>query len=554
MSNMSDHNRLYKVLITIAVLAVLLITLYITHKNFLNVYIMVVLRTEVYSYILIAIPVSIAVLYKLAINYFEIEGLNILRLVGSITLFLFSVLFHVLGDIIDEFFLELKVLSLVCLFLLSLTLFFRPKSVSISYLSIALLLTFVPIPRQAIDFLSPTLTRAITSIVSAITSTHVIEFEGMLVLLVKDAAGVDHLFKTESIYGGVASVLSILTISPSIIYFALTSPAPKTKKIVYTAASIAIAVATVFVGNLLRLTLTIELTKHIGYDAALKFFNYTPPIIYVALATFLAIYTAIRLLSMPKIGKHDSSTTIRFVKPPPSLYLALAIYVTLLVAYNVVAPLISMAMLTQFSVSVSGLPQLLEKPATATLNSSNVLTLHSIPGPKISEALSVPDVRSISLNYSGTQFVGYIEIADTPTKFHGWYVCVTLQGFGIEKSWVEVSNTTIHHMIISKDISRLLLSYTVYRLILPEGVAYVRLSIMTPITEADLQERLERARDVIGNVRVVSDSTPHNVYIFDALVVSVNMFTAISIALLTLYIIGRSAEQKGIKILVGGHM
>ncbi|MEM2627329.1 MAG: archaeosortase/exosortase family protein, partial [Ignisphaera sp.] len=159
----------------------ILLTLYITYNDFLNAYIEI-LKMENYSYLIAIIPISVVVLYKLLLSYFEIEGINILRLLGSTTLFLFSILFYLIGDIINEFFLEFKALSIVCLLWSSLTLFFRPKSFAIAYLSIAILLTFVPIPRQAVDYLSSILTRVVASAVSTITSTQVVEREGMLML------------------------------------------------------------------------------------------------------------------------------------------------------------------------------------------------------------------------------------------------------------------------------------------------------------------------------------------------------------------------------------
>lgn len=526
---------------------VISLTLYITYNDFLNAYIEI-LKMENYSYLIAIIPISIAVLYKLLTNEFEIEGINVFRLIGSVSLFLFSILFYLLGDIINEFFLEFKALSIVCLLWSSLALFFRPKNFAIAYLSIAILLTFVPIPRQAIDYLSSILTRVVASVVSTITSTQVVEREGMLMLLVKDATGVNSLFEIAPVCSGVVSILSILTIAPLIAYFAIISSSPKAKKFIYACASLAIAVVIVFIGNLIRLILIIELAKHIGSEVALMFFHYTPSIIYVAIATFLAIYTISKFLSMPKANKQSSSITIKFVKPSLSFYLAIATYAILLITYNSVTPLISAATLTQFSISVASLPQLLEKPATAILNSSNILILHDIPEPRISESLGVPAVRRIILEYNATQFVGYIEVADTPTKFHGWYVCVTAQGYDIERSWVEVGNTTIYHMVISKSRTRLLLSYTIYKLTLPEGVTYVRLSIMTPIIEDNIQEYVEKARSVIGNVKVIDNNLPRGTYVFDALVISTNLFTAISIALLILYAVGKFAEYKGIRL------
>jgi len=531
----------------------ILLTLYITYNDFLNAYIEI-LKMENYSYLIAIIPISVVVLYKLLLSYFEIEGINILRLLGSTTLFLFSILFYLIGDIINEFFLEFKALSIVCLLWSSLTLFFRPKSFAIAYLSIAILLTFVPIPRQAVDYLSSILTRVVASAVSTITSTQVVEREGMLMLLVKDATGASRLFEVAPICSGVVSILSILTISPIIAYFAIISSSSKAKKLLYASTSLAIAVITVFIGNLVRLILIIELTKRVSSEVALMFFHYTPSIIYVAIATFLAIHSISKFLYIPKTSIHSSSIAIKFIKPSLSFYLAIATYAILLITYNSVAPLISAATLTQFSISVSSLPQLLEKPATAILNSSNILILQDIPEPKISESLGVPAVRRIVLEYNETQFVGYIEIADTPTKFHGWYVCVTVQGYDIEKSWVEVGNTTIYHMVISKSRSKFLLSYTIYKLSLPEGITYVRLSIITPIIEENIQEYIDKAREVLGNVKVINDNVQRSTYIFDALMISVNMFTAISIALLILYAIGRFAEHKGIKILIGDRM
>ncbi|MEM1645644.1 MAG: archaeosortase/exosortase family protein, partial [Ignisphaera sp.] len=384
---------MYKVIVILLVFIVILLTLYINYMDFLNAYVKILLQMENYNYLIAVIPISVFTLYRLLMNEFEVEGINIFRLFGSTTLFLFSLLFYLLGDIVNEFFLEFKAFSLVCLLWSSLILFFRPRSFTASCLSIAVLLTFVPIPRQAIDYLLSTLTRVIISIVSTITSTNVIEQEGMLILLVKDAMGVNRLFETTPMYSSITSILSILTITPLVVYFALNSKDSKVKKTIYTIVSITVAVGIIFIGNILELTLIVELTKHVSFEIALKFIHFTPSIIYVVLATFIAVYCVSKLLSKSNIGKQDISKSIKILKPSSSFYLALAAYIILLVTYNSIAPFMVEATLTQLSISVLSLPQLLEKPATAILNSSNILILQDIPEPKISESLGVPAVR-----------------------------------------------------------------------------------------------------------------------------------------------------------------
>lgn len=521
-------------------------------RDFLNVY-FEILKTENYGYLVVVIPISVFILYKLLINEFEIEGINIFRLLVSITLFLFSILFYSLGDITNELFLEFKAFSVICLLWSSLALFLRPRSFAIGYLSIATTLIFVPIPKQAIDYLSSVLIPALTSIVSTITSTHVVEREGMLMILVKDATNINHLYEVASVRSIVTSILSILTLLPFILYFAFVSRSSKKRKVVYIFATFVINALVVFLGNLLKLTLVIELTKHMGSNVALNSLHYISSIIYIIIATFLTIYSASKMLLMPKIDRFNSLTTIKFVKPLPSFYLAIAVYLILLVMYIITIPLVSAAALTQFSASVLNLPQLLDKPSILIPYPSNTSALFVIPEPKIGEVLSIPNVKRVFLNYSNAQFVGYIEVADTPTKFYGWYVCVMLQGFDVEKSWVEVGSIPIYHMVISKNRLRLLLSYTIYRLLSPEGVTYVRLSFITLVDEYNIHERIENIRSVLGNVKIIDGKTPLTGNAFEVLMISVNIFAAINIVLLILYTIGKFVGRKGVRILVGVH-
>ncbi|MEM1541158.1 MAG: archaeosortase/exosortase family protein [Ignisphaera sp.] len=547
-----NSDRLYKIVVLILVAIALAATLYIAYRDYLYVYIRLML-TEDYSYLVVALPIAVGVFLKVILDRFSIEGINVFRAVTSVMFLSTAITFYVIGETVTEMYIELKTLSIVFLLWSFLALFLRSRKLMTGILSMMLLLILIPIPRPIADGLSSFLTEIVARTAAHITSTKLTESNGIIVLITKDSTGIERSFEIAPICSGIVSFLSVLSIAPLVIYLSSKSSTSIRRKAMYTTLSIVSAILTVFLGNISRLVLIILVTRTIGFEEALKFFHYTPSILYVAIATALSLYI------ISKISKEKAVVkpyTISYMKPSIAFSGSIALLLFIAIVFNVLAPAASTVTLAQTTPSVISLPKLLENPTTIVLNSTDIFLFKDVPEPRLGTALGIPIIRSIAFMYNNTIFLGYIEVADVPTKFHGWYVCVTLQGYRIHRSWTELGNITINHMLISKSGNMMLLSYAIYRYILQEGTTYIRLSIMTPISN-EYSEQLQMARDILGNVRSIEISRSRTTYVLDLSMIITNTSVVIGFMLLILHYLGkylqklyirRSREEKGLNL------
>ncbi|MEM1683982.1 MAG: archaeosortase/exosortase family protein [Ignisphaera sp.] len=533
-----DSDRLYKIVVLILVAIALATTLYMAYRDYLYAYIRLMF-TEDYSYLVVALPIAIGVFLKLVLDRFSIEGINVFRAVSSIMFLSTAITFYVIGEAVTEVHIELKTLSIVFLLWSFLALFLRSRKLVMGILSMMLLLVLVPIPRPIMDGLSSFFTDIVARTVAHITSAKLIESNGMIVLITKDPTGIERSFEIAPICSGIVSFLSLLSIAPLVIYLSSTSSASIRKRAMYTTLSIVSAILIVFIGNISRLVLIIVVTRTIGFEKALKFFHYTPSILYVVIATALSLYIISKLSRQKAVVK---PYTVSYIKPSIAFSGSIAFLLFIAIVFNVLAPMASTVTLAQTTPSVISLPKLLENPTTIVLNSTDIFLFKDVPEPRLGTVLGIPIIRSIAFMYNNTLFLGYIEVADVPTKFHGWYVCVTLQGYRIHRSWTELGNITINHMLISKSGNMMLLSYTIYRYILQEGTTYIRLSIMTPVSD-DYSEQVQMARDILGNVRSIEIPRSRTTYVLDLSMTITNISVVIGFALLILHHLGKYLQK-----------
>ncbi|MEM0372063.1 MAG: archaeosortase/exosortase family protein, partial [Ignisphaera sp.] len=223
-----------------------------------------------------------------------------------------AITFYVIGEAVTEVYIELKTLSIVFLLWSFLALFLRSRKLVMGILSMMLLLVLVPIPRPIMDGLSSFFTDIVARTVAHITSAKLIESNGMIVLITKDPTGIERSFEIAPICSGIVSFLSLLSIAPLVIYLSSTSSASIRKRAMYTTLSIVSAILIVFIGNISRLVLIIVVTKTIGFEEALKFFHYTPSILYVVIATALSLYIISKLSRQKAVVK---PYTVSYIKP-----------------------------------------------------------------------------------------------------------------------------------------------------------------------------------------------------------------------------------------------
>jgi hypothetical protein len=110
-------------------------------------------------------------------------------------------------------------------------------------------------------------------------------------------------------------------------------------------------------------------------------------------------------------------------------------------------------------------------------------------------------VYNIGISSGSGIATGYVEVAESPSRFHGWQICLINQGYNIEKWWSETRNTTIVYAVISKGSTRLLLAYSIYTYPTSMGNLYVRISLFTP-ADGDLEDKAYWLNTILNNVNI----------------------------------------------------
>lgn len=532
---MNTTGRIHKIIVLAAIGVAFSVTAYVAYREFIYIYGGLVL-TESYSYLIVAVPTVLGVLIKSILDRFTIEGINPYRAASSLVFFLTAILLYILGDALPDTYMEFKTLSAVFLLWSFLAIFLRTEKPLTALLIMLSLIMVVPIPREVISILSSLLTRTTVRVAAYIAGVTVVEEHSGVDLIMEDSEGVDRVYEVTPMLGGATPLLSVLSIAPLLLYLSLTSKAAARMKILYTALSLVSPAALIFTISVLKLALLIVLTRSVGYEEALKVFRQLPPTIYIAIAMLLSVYIVSRL---PRKRREYTSVRVkRFWYPSTALLSSIAILVLMTTAFNILAPVASLQALSQSVTYTHRLPESLEN--TITLSNSTDTFPHIEF--RLCTQPNLTSIRGIALTHKNTQILGYIEMADSPTKFYKWHVCVLTQGYSIERSWMEIEGAAINYLILSKSNSKLLLSYAVYGYRLERNTTYVRVSIIASTSE-DYSHQVLLARELL-DTSVASISRTGLQHILDAVIVLSNASVIVGMALLSLYCIGKLVHSR----------
>ncbi len=304
---------------------------------------------------------------------------------------------------------------------------------------------------------------------------------------------------------GIVSVTSILAIAPLIVYIVMRSPGTAAKKVLKAAAVTGTAVAIVFLGNAARVAAVLYYTQHYGYEEALEIFHHYPSFLYTVLAVGAAFFLLGKLTSPtpPRPVKGLSRVTALGAKVRKGVAFALAFAALLAFGLSSLAPAITIHAAVAGPHSLTTLDTLVTEPAEVIFNGTEVKVVEDRPVPALTVALGSSSVNLVVLRYNDTTYTGYVEVAETPTRFHGWHVCLTLQGYTILRAWREsVGDLVINYLLVRKGGDERLLGYSIYTVpfLLSNGTAsaYVRVSLfMSARSEADVRAGAEALKRVL---------------------------------------------------------
>ena len=459
-----------------------------------------------YSYLIILIPTSIILIVMLLIHYFNLSKPSPMSLIASVSLFLGSMLFYVLGSLDEVNSAQLYGISFSLLIWSFIILIFYPERVTYFISALTLTLLTVPVPLSFISYTSTAFSQLIGRVVAYLMGAELIQSGSSIYIGVVDAEGTKRVFELVHACSGIISVTSIIAISPILLYFIFRSMGSMKEKVLKTIVVLGSAIAIVFVGNAARVAAVLYFTKYVSYERALEFFHQVPSLIYAGLAvlvSFLILEKTTKRGSREGISEVSHRTTKAFGS---RFRKVMGVFIILVAVVSLFLTALLPSLIVQGAAVPSSrlvtLDTLLTHTARVVFNETGVSVLREVPVPALTARLGSSTVNMIVIKYNNTVLSGYAEVAERPTRFHGWHVCLTMQGYTIVRSWKEVhGDLVINYLLVEKSGYERLLGYALYRVpfLVSNGtsVAFVRISLFTGVRG---DRNVDRAAELIREI------------------------------------------------------
>ncbi len=495
-------------------------------------------NTEDYAYLVVLVPVVFWLLIVLILKHAEPSSPNAYSAVSAALSLVLSLSLYALARLSPPYALQLGILSLAAFGWAMMSLLFRFKTFLASVSSLLLLAALTPLPSEFVYSMSVPLTVFSTKLTAFVTGAELIETRAYLLLRISDASGVVRTFYVAPTCAGIVSILSILSLTPFLVYHAMSSVSVRKRRLITLAKAVTVGLAIVLAGNLLRLMSVVLITRYVSYSLALDLFHSLPSILYASIAAAAAVMI---ILKLPR-----PRGLINIVRRGVSV-LSVILVLTASIAYPFTAEYVANSITAETTPTVS-LERLLQSPASIVLNLTNASVLYDVPHPIVGEMIGALSVRSIVVSYAGKRFSGYLEIAETPSRFHGWQVCLTAQGYSIIESWVETRNATVNIIVAARGTKTLVLGYAVYKLeTTAEGrtsQTYVRVSLMAMTARSNALSIAAKITDFLNELATtIGSPTEPRLYV-STLATLLNISLTASAAFIAVNALARAGMGK----------
>lgn len=461
------------------------------------------IRSPSYSYLAVVLFSVLATLWLVVRDGVVTITRSIppLRILSALLLILLGILLYIVALLEPSYQLHVEMLSFLIVAWGLMAVLFRFNSMlgAIPFLS---LIALIPIPSSVLDNLSIELSKLVGRIVAA-TSPATLQSSPLGIYLVVPSPSGSHVLEITFACSGVLSLASVISILPLVIYLAARPAASLPRKLVAITLSVIVASLIVFAGNVVRVWLVVR-EMHLGNtERAMSIFHQLPSAIYVAVAV------AASLLIIPWIVGYRWDTRRGTEEPrgwPSGVFLAftfLGLFVLFL--YHLLAPGIAVAAQLHGNTSVPSFTEIATKPQEI-FNGTGVKVLRAYIDHKLSRLLGETSLVTTIIKYNNRVYTGYIEVAESPSRFHSWSVCLGYQGYVVtSQKTILLGNQAVKVFEALKNGQRYLLAYTVYRVKASFGPVvrpvYLKVSILKRINTSskDLASQL-------GDVRAIFEA------------------------------------------------
>ncbi len=495
------------------------------------------LKTDEYSYLAVVFFIVLFIVVMESCNVSGVERIHYGRVLVASVLILISYLLLMFSYITNKYIIEFKVASIIFLIWGFSAIIFSPRDFRVMGLPLLALVFLIPVPKSIIDEVAVYLSQHVAYVVSFLTGSELVKGSvGQQVFLkVADSSGKARLFEVAGVCSGIISLLSILSLVIILVYFLIKTKKYDYRKILGIIGCVIIGALIVYIGNIVRVALIVLITKYWSYEAAVSFFHAVPSIIYSGVAVAVVILLASKVLGTNSVFEARKETftgktngKILVSKEIGGIFFSLLIISC--VFSGLYASLYPAGINDEENVSALKFQDLFANATKIVFNRTGAVVLEEIDRPALLRALGSSLVKEVVIKYKNGIYTGYIEVAETPSRFHSWSVCLTYQRYIIEDEWnVYLNNTVVVFMLLRDGTTgeKIILAYSVYEVPVYFGgkkiMAYVRVSIFKHgLAANDLIELFSRIH--IGSRHVSS--------IYEDLLLWVNITTILLVAVI----------------------
>lgn len=464
---------------------------------------------EEYSYLIVVLFSVIVLLYYLVRNLGLSYEVRISKVLVSVLLASLSLVFYVSRLLDMENSVQYGSISLILIMLSLIILVYNPVTVK-DIIPLLSLFILVPLPTSLIDLITPHLSKFVGRFAALLSGATFVEGPAYARLVVETPSG-PALFDVEVACTGIVTLSSVLAVVPVIVYLVVFSPHSMRRKLIGILASLSSATLIGLLGNILRVVLVVWSSASYGIEVGMEFFHYTPSAIYSAFSALVAFLIA------------DKYAGLRYVTPRPELRgtsvewgYVVGVLATIIVLTSAYTTTLSHAVTLGYeSVSLNNglfvdsieLSDFMSEPPKYVFSASKNLKLVRYSyNSYLTRVLGAFSVYEILITGSSS-YTGYVEVAETPGRFHTWQLCLTLQGFEVLNSWSKLVNgTRLYFIEIEKKELRGVLGYVLVPVTtnMPEKevVAYVRVSLMKLANETNINSVVKEVEEGLLDIVV----------------------------------------------------
>ena len=444
--------------------------------------------SDEYSYVLVVIGMILLItLFKYRFIHLSFD-IDPGRLLLATTLLILSFTILILSNLLDLYIPQFKGLSIILLLWASATYILDRESIKRLSYPFAALLFAVPLPREVIDPLSSSLSIYTAQLSSLLTGAELRIDERLqaYIVTIMDNTGYPRSFNIAPICSGYISIMNILALSIIVFYFAWNSRLGLGRRILYIILLLGLGIIIVYLGNLLRVSLVLWVTRWFGYDMALAFFHQAPSLIYSSFGALIIIILSLKIFGWT--GQKPPNPVMNggrhVYRRPNQLVIILIIILGLSLVMNYSYPSVSAyKLLGNRGNYYTTLDSLLKNTSSTLFSRLDAKVVYVRDEPALAEVLGASIVKRFGIEVNGTRYDGYIEVAESPGRYHSWSVCLVVQGCKIFDSWsVNMEDGTYTFYKFSRDIVNMLMGLSIYSVPVYIGgvktTAYIRVSII----------------------------------------------------------------------------